>query len=416
MALTELKDKLQRNKPLRVLFLNDLGFQYGAGIAELRQIQSFLLMGHEARGLCWLDNIESSIPFVPLAAGGTWLGMHQMPRLHAGEGCTDRRIVEAVLAQVISNLPDLVIVGNLHGSGWPLALLPALQDLGIVVVAYMHDCFLITGRCTHPFSCRLYATGCDDRCASPHHHPALAPERIAEAWQLRRRIFEGPGGVFIGTNSRWTLGMVRQALPRARFADVIHLGLDEGLFRPIDRTLARRLLGLPQDEFIVLGGAINVDDPHKGGHLFFRLATTVARGAVFLAFGAETENIEGVHATGLMRDYRKMPLLYSCADLFVATSLAESFGQTFCEAAACGIPIVAFNIEGIPDAARHNVNARLVDTIDIANLLNEIGFLRHNPQERLALGRAGRSMVEAEFTLRHQALRWSRYLHAITAQ
>jgi glycosyltransferase involved in cell wall biosynthesis len=414
MNIVNVKEKLRSGKKLRVLFLNDLGFQYGAGIAELRQIQSFLLMGHEVRGVCWTDNIESSIPFIPPNASGVWLGMRQLPHVHVNQGFTEEQIIHTLLEEVKSNLPDVLIVGNLHASAWPLQLLPSLQALGVVVIAFMHDCYYITGRCTHPFDCPLYATGCDERCPTADRYPILARDKIAGAWRLRQDIFCNQQGIFLATNSRWTLNMAQRAMPKVRYADVIHLGLDERLFKPIDRSLARRLLGLPQDEFIILGGAINVDDPHKGGHIFKDVAERLGKESLFLAFGAETSGLRGVKATGLLRDYRKMPLLYSAADLFIATSLAESFGQTFLEAAACALPIVAFRIGGIPESARHNINARLVDEIDTVKLLAEIQFFMNNQQKRIAFGQAGRAMVEKEFTLEQQAERWLKYFKAIS--
>ena len=77
MNANQIKHMIQHGKRLRVLFLNDLGFQYGAGIALLRQIQSFLLMGHEVMGLCWVQGEEGSIPFIPR-------GFHRCLEGHAG--------------------------------------------------------------------------------------------------------------------------------------------------------------------------------------------------------------------------------------------------------------------------------------------------------------------------------------------
>ncbi|NJN99975.1 MAG: hypothetical protein HC875_40640 [Anaerolineales bacterium] len=323
-----LEGKLQ-DKKLRVLFLNDLGFQYGAGMAHLRQIQSFLLLGHEVRGICWTDGIEGSIPFVPAAASGVWLGMCQLVEVHASRGYTEEQIIQAILAEVKTNLPDVVIVGNLHASGWPLKLLPAIQALGVLVVAYMHDCHLISGRCAYPGDCLLYKTGCDQRCPTAHEYPALSPAKIPAAWRLRRELFCGLHGIPLATNSQWTLKMAQEALPHLNHAEVVYLGLDTHLFKPIDRSLARQILGLPQDQVIILSGAVNVSDRRKGTHLFREVVKILHQEVEFLVFGAESLGMKKVQATGLLRDYRKMPLLYSAADLFVNTALEEAFGFNF---------------------------------------------------------------------------------------
>ena len=156
-----------------------------------------------------------------------------------------------------------------------------------------------------------------------------------------------------------------------------------------------------------------MDDRRKGGHIFNEIIEALSGRAQFLVFGEESGGVQGVYGTGLLRDYRKMPLLYSAADLFVGTSLEEAFGQTFCEASACAIPIVAFSVGGIPDIAKNNLNARLVDKISASSVLKEIEFFMADPEKREAFGQAGRSLVEKEFTLERQAQRWQQYLSAV---
>jgi glycosyltransferase involved in cell wall biosynthesis len=318
-----------------------------------------------------------------------------------------------VVKEAAAYSPDVIIVGNLHSSGWPLELLPQLQDLGAIVIGYMHDCYLVTGRCAYPGSCSLYEVGCDESCPTADEYPVLAPKKIPAAWHLRRKIFCGDTGVPLAANSAWTLGMARKSLRDMRFGQVVSYGLDERLFKPIDRSLARRLLDIPQESFVILGGAVNVNDRRKGGYIFNEIIEALSGRAQFLVFGEESGGVQGVYGTGLLRDYRKMPLLYSAADLFVGTSLEEAFGQTFCEASACAIPIVAFGVGGIPDIAKNNLNARLVDEISASSVLEEIESFMADPEKREAFGQAGRSLVEKEFTLVRQAERWQQYLSAV---
>jgi len=405
-----LREKLERGDRLRVVFLNDLGFQYGAGLAHLRQIQSFLLRGHEVRGICWTQGAaEDGIAPVPTGSPALWLGMGSLEHAHAGRGCDDRAIIRAVTDEVESSSPDLVVVGNLHAAGWPLGLFEALRRQA-VVVGFMHDCYLVSGRCAYPGDCRLYETGCDESCPTPDEYPALAPAKIPGAWRYRRELFCGAEGIPLAANSGWTLAAARRSLAGLRFADTVYYGLDARLFKPIDRSLARRLVGIAEDRFVILGGAVNMAERRKGAALLRELVAALGDEAEFLVFGAEAAGIDRVHPTGLLRDYRKMPLLYSAADLFVATSLEEAFGQTLCEAAACGIPSVAFRVGGIPEIARHDCNARLVKPFDVARLVEEVrGFMR-DAERRAAFGRAGRELVENEFTLEAQGARWMKYL------
>src|SRR5262249_5086511 len=148
----------------------------------------------------------------------------------------------------------------LHGAKWPLALIGALQAAGLRVVAFMHDCHLMSGRCAYPGDCELYKTGCDETCPTANEYPALEPARIPAAWRLRRELLCGTRGVPLAANSEWTLRTAERALPGLRHGSVVYYGLDERLFREIDRGLARRLLGIPEDAFVVLAGAVSLAD------------------------------------------------------------------------------------------------------------------------------------------------------------
>ena len=58
----------------------------------------------------------------------------------------------------------------------------------------------------------------------------------------------------------------------------------------------------------------------------------------------------------------EIPQIMSSADIFVLPSLSESFGIVLIEAMACGLPIVATNVGGIPSIVKDNINGFLVDT------------------------------------------------------
>ena len=414
MSLPTLSTQLTSGARLRILFINDVGFQYGAGIATLRQIQSFLVMGHEVMGICFAQGpIEASIPLKPLGAVGIWHGMAVLSYLHPSCGVSQDRIVETLVWEAKRRSPDVIVLGNLHGAQWPLSLASALQTLGRPVIVFMHDCYLISGRCAYPGDCTRYEVGCNAACPTWEEYPSLPPEQIFGQWVLRRQIFCGSQGVPIAANSYWTLGMAKRALKGLTHIDCLYCGLDANLFRPIDKTFARRLLGLPEDAFIVLGGCANINDYRKGGHIFNQIAPRLRDRAHFLVFGANSKGLAGVQGTGLVRDYRRMPLIFNAADGFVGASLEEAFGQTFCEASACGIPVVAFPVGGIPEIARHDLNARLASDISADAMIEEIEFFRKQPEARQTFGQAGRTLVEEEFTLYRQGERWLNYLSTL---
>ena len=400
-------------RALRFLFINDCGFQYGAGMAHLRQVQSLLLLGQEVAALCCHEGREEeAAAFGPAGPPSNWLGMRQLPDLHVDRGADEASIVKTLAGEAARLGPDVVVIGNLHAARWPLRLLPSVRREGQRVVAFMHDCYLVTGRCAYPGECPLYATGCDESCPTADEYPALHPSLIPAAWRLRRQVFSGPG-VALAANSRWTLDMARRSVPGLGPSAVLYYGVDERLFRPIDRGLARRLLGVPDDRLVIVAGAVTLEDRRKGGHVLREVVAALDGRAHFLVFGNVPDDMGDVQSTGYIRDFRRMPLVYSAADIFLGTSLEEAFGQTYCEAAACGLPAVGFRVGGVPEIARHAVNARLAGAGDVDGLLGELEFLMREPSVRCEMGRAARALVEAEFTLRRQGERWMEFVGSL---
>jgi glycosyltransferase involved in cell wall biosynthesis len=398
---------------MRVVLLNDVGFQGGAGVALHRQVQSFLLGGHAVAVVCWLAGDNLAEPqIVGVEPAGAWEGVHALPEIHEDRGLDEDQIIAAVTAKVLELTPDVVITGNLHFARWPLNILPALQRSGCLVVAYLHDCHWITGRCAYTGGCTLYRTGCDERCPTPEMYPALAPARIGPAWQLRRRVFTGAGRIPIATNSRWLRDVAEEGFAGMAMTDVVHLGLDDRLFSPIDRGLARRLLGLPEDDVVVLVGAVHINEPRKGGALLRKVLRTLASrpGVKVMAFGYQSDEIESVHGLGVVTDERVMPFVFSAADLFLSTSTEEAFGQSILEASACAVPVVALQIGGVPEVARHGQSAVLVPELTAEAVIDVLDPLLRNRARRADLGRNGRRMVEAEFSLEAQLRRWQDYL------
>jgi glycosyltransferase involved in cell wall biosynthesis len=334
--------------------------------------------------------------------------VHDVYTVHESNGLGPGEIISELTAKIATLDPDVVITGNLHGAGWPLALLPALRSRGIRVVAFMHDTYFVTGRCAQPLTCELYRTGCDERCPTPQEYPRLAPENIAPAWRERGAIFAGANPVPLIGNSQWTRNIALQRFGNAATTGVVHLALDHELFAPISKATARRLLGIPDDRPIVALGAVDVHDQWKGGPLFQGLhRALLARSDVALIlFGRSSEALDCTKCFGLVTDERMMPLILNAADIFVSTATAESFGQSLLEASACAVPVVAFDVGGVSEVVVHNQTGFLVQVPTVENLLKAIDRLVADQAERETLGRAGRERVVKNFTLTHQADAW----------
>jgi glycosyltransferase involved in cell wall biosynthesis len=413
-----LAEILTQGLPARVVFLNDVGFEYGAGIALKRQVTSFLLRGDEVHLVAWTPGNRNVVPKITgVSAFEGWRGVHKVGAAGRAAATSDDQVAAGVLSTIRALEPDVIITGNLHGTGIPLALAQGLKTIDTLVVSYMHDCFWATGRCAYPGSCELYRTGCNETCPTANEYPELTPPRIAPAWRIKGDIFEGAAGIPLVTNSGWTRDIAIQRFgDRARIV-CVPLAVDHELFAPIPRDVARRLLGLPAEGTYVVMGAVDILNKWKGGNLFREIHDRLdGRSDVsLLLFGQSSDLLSSHRSFGLVADERLMPLILSSADVFVGTATEEAFGQTLLEAAACGIPVVAFDRGGVSDIVVDGETGFLVKNLDASELEAAVNRLLADSSLREMLGKNARKRVESRFTLARQAEAWTDCLKKLSA-
>lgn len=105
---------------------------------------------------------------------------------------------------------------------------------------------------------------------------------------------------------------------------------------------------------------------------------------------------ERVRFIGPVRDEAKWRLIRSAA-LFALPSYSENFGIAVLEAMACGVPVVVTPEVGLAKTVRE-VGAGLVVDGDAQKLGQAIGGLLADPDQRQALGAAGRNSAETRFS------------------
>ena len=202
-------------------------------------------------------------------------------------------------------------------------------------------------------------------------------------WERKRKHWQRPMQVV--TPSRWLAECVREsALMRNWPESVIPNCLDIVRWKPIEQAQARELLGLPADVPLLLFGAMGGGrDPRKGFDLLTD-ALAHLRGEIpgleLVVFGQLAPRNRPdlsfpIHYTGHLHDDLSLRALYSAADVLVVPSRQEAFGQTASEAQACGTPVVAFNIGGLPDIVQHRRTGYLAKSFDTEDLARGIKWV-----------------------------------------
>jgi len=105
-------------------------------------------------------------------------------------------------------------------------------------------------------------------------------------------------------------------------------------------------------------------------------------------------------------EVREIPALLARARIFVLPSRSEGIPLTVLEAMACGLPVVATRVGGLPEVVDEGVTGLLVPTADPAALARAIIKIWNDPDRGDRLGRAGRQRAEERFDVRRMVAQY----------
>jgi glycosyltransferase involved in cell wall biosynthesis len=235
------------------------------------------------------------------------------------------------------------------------------------------------------------------------------PDLNRHTWEAKRKAWARQRFTIISP-SRWLASCAQQSVLFAN-ADVhvIPNPLNTHYpWRPVSREVARTALGLPLDKKLVLMGAHGgVVDPRKGGDLLHeaiaRIASNLGSEMELMIYGQRKSTSDNhwpckVHWLDVIQDDRLLALAYSAANVMVVPSRQDNLPNTAVEAQACGIPVVAFNIGGLPDIIEHQHTGWLARPFDTTDLAAGITWILADVQRARNLAIAAREQVERRFS------------------
>lgn len=277
----------------------------------------------------------------------------------------------------------------------------------IPLVWTIHDMSPLAGGCFTDFGCDQIGKGC--RCC-PLLKPPFNRLLAAQEWKRRARALKGRR-IFAVGNSAFTTGLIKNSslFCAAEKIVTIHPALNTREYIRHDKAEARRLLGIAPDRFVLGFGAAALTDENKGLNRFLEVAEKVAArmGAVdALVFGdglsaAGSERVR-VHGLGRLASPRLQSLAYSAMDVFLVTSRMETFGQVATEAQACGTPVWAFEVGGLPDAIQKGITGNLIPFSNTDRMAEDI-YERAGNGNLSAMGNRASEWVRQAFPIEKMA-------------
>ena len=241
----------------------------------------------------------------------------------------------------------------------------------------------------------------------------------------------------VGLNSKglvkWVLGLVGRrsdalisvsqvidaAVRRERYTDdplLLENGVDMDVYRPLDGQGHREHLGLPDGARVIVsvGNLVAM----KGYDILISALPEIAESnpnafLVLIGDGQERERLMAQAASQGLEDRvrftgylppNEVPAWLNVADVFVLPTLSEGRPNVVLEAMACGRPVVATRVGGIPEIVEDGRTGFLVEPRQPRQLAERISILLGDRDLGQKMGRAGRQ------TLIDRGLTWDHHV------
>ncbi len=242
--------------------------------------------------------------------------------------------------------PQVVHLHNMHGHDFNLELFfKHLKKMNVPVIWTLHDCWPFTGYCTHfeSVACGKWREGCKE-CPLRKRH-SLIFDRSKELFNKKKKIITAIDDMTIVSPSEW-LGKLAEKSYLNKFPiEVINNGIDLDVFKPTESDFRKK--HNIENKYMVMGV------PKGKLGYFTELSKHLKNDYVLVVVGlTETEKRlmpDNVISLG-RRTRQEMAELFTAADVYVNTTLEDTFPTVNLEALACGTPVVTFDTGGSPEA------------------------------------------------------------------
>lgn len=273
--------------------------------------------------------------------------------------------------------PDVI---HLHWIGCGFINIFDLKKLNKPIIWSLHDANAYTGGChVVENNCQFFKTFC-------HLCPFLGSNSKYDLsflnFKRKQKAYKNLNLTINGL-SQWIANEAKSSSLLGK-KEIINLPntIDTGSFYPIDKNIARRLIGINKQTKKIIGfGAISATQVHRKGYLQLKEALEMLPNKedyILVVFGSsQGENISGIetHFLGHIYDDLALKIVYSLFDITLVPSLSESFGQIALESLACGTPVVCFEATGLQDIVTHKKDGYLAQPFLASKLTEGILWL-----------------------------------------
>ena len=275
-------------------------------------------------------------------------------RLFDNHGFGSRKATETFIREIDKINPDIIHLHNIHGYYVNIEVLfNYLSKLNTPIVWTFHDCWSITGHCTHfsYINCEKWKNHCE-KCPQTKEYPtSLLIDNSYDNFEKKKNLFTSVKNMTIVCVSNWLADIVKKSYFTCPIK-VIYNGVDTEVFIPKIRRDIAKIYNV-ENKFIILGVA-NIWGKRKGFLDFIELSKNLSADEIIILIGLTKAqikelppNIIGIEKT---TNINKLAELYSLADIFINPTWEDNFPTTNLEALSCGTPVITYDTGGSSEA------------------------------------------------------------------
>ena len=314
---------------------------------------------------------------------------------------------------------DVLNFHNLHSGYFNYLALPKLTQHKPAVLT-LHDMWSFTGHCAYSYECDRWKTGCG-KCPHLDVYPQIVLDNTRLEWQMKNWIYHR-SNLTIVAPSNWLTKLASCSILNRFPIHCIPYGIDTEVYQPLEREQCRSVLNIEKNKKVLMFGADNLTDARKGGDLLLKalasLQPSLKAQTLLLTLGnggeaiAEKVGIQTLNL-GYVTSDRLKSIAYSAADLFIFPTRADNLPLMLQESLSCGLPVISFDIGGVPDLVRPGVTGYLAVAEDINDFSHGIIQLLEDKNLRDRMSKQCREIALQEYSLASQAQRYINLYRAI---
>lgn len=280
---------------------------------------------------------------------------------------------------------DIIHCHNLHSNFFNLKMLQKMSLLKPVVWT-MHDMWAFTGFSSNSATLK-----------NPNKKKFLLFlwDNTPNLLRKKKKIYD-KSKLYIVAVSDWIKKEIENSILGKQTITRIYNGIDTEIFKPYNKSVVRKELGLPLDKKIVAFGIKGWEDSNK------IINDYAGNDEVFFVAIAHS-NIKTSN-----KNYKSLPKTQSrdlfakylsTADVFFHPTPEDSFGLISAEAMSCGVPVVSYDVDAIPETVKHKETGYVAKYNNIKDAETGIDYiLKLSEKDYLIMSTKARERIVNNFS------------------